>query len=599
MISACPACVAVPTTMEVGKSARVSNVLSIPSMKCAACIRAVESALNGLAGVEEARVNLTQKRVHVEGNVDPERLVEVLRSVGFETFPFNYGKTRSAQDQSARDLLMRLGVAGFAMMNVMLLSVAVWSGAQDATRDLFHLVSAAIALPATIYAAKPFYANAWSAMRVWRVNMDVPISLAIVLAAGMSLYEALHGGAHAYFDAALSLTFFLLAGRYLEQRSRAAARSAAEDLSALEARTAELRCDGGYETVPIAQLLTGDVVLVATGVRVPVDGNLLDAVALTDRSFLTGESGPVTCTKNDNISAGEVNVGPPFHIKATAVGDDTNLRQMARLVETAEAAQNSYTSIADRAAAMYAPLVHALALLAFVGWYGATGDIRLALNIAIAVLIITCPCALGLAVPAVATAAIGKLYAKGVLVKSGTALERLAEVDHVFLDKTGTLTMPEVTVDADQVPERHRQIAKALAQGSRHPVSRALLGRLREVTAVHLETVNEVAGNGISGVYEGKPVALGRSEWLGGEEGGFALRVGSTLTPIFVSETLRLGAAKMVKDFQDLGLDVNILSGDNAAKTENLASLLGVERCRGWTAGSGGGGWQRGGCRRR
>ena len=462
MTAACPACAVAPTAVEYAAPANAVQ-LSVPAIRCAACISTIEDKLNSMPDVRGARVNLTQKRVNVQTDLPWERLAAALADVGYDAHLLDPAALGQERDAIGRDLIMRLGVAGFAMMNVMLLSVAVWSGATGATRDLFHLISAAIAVPAVIYSAQPFIVSARRALQARQLNMDVPIALAILLAAAMSLYEALHGGRHAYFDAALSLTFFLLIGRYLEHKTRAAARSAAKELAALEVHTALRKTGATTQTVPITSLQVGDIIHVPTGVRIPVDGTLLDRSASTDRSFLTGESDPVAHGPKAKLRAGETNIAAPFDMRADAVGSDTRLHQIAELVETAENARNRFTSLADRAARIYAPAVHLLAAVTFIGWLIATQDLRHSLNVAIAVLIITCPCALGLAVPAVSTAAISRLYRMGFLVKSGTALERLAEVQTVILDKTGTLTRPGFTFDLQSLPSEVRSVAKALA----------------------------------------------------------------------------------------------------------------------------------------
>ncbi|MEN8841449.1 MAG: heavy metal translocating P-type ATPase, partial [Octadecabacter sp.] len=382
MISACPACSAVPLAEEVAAGPGVQY--SLPTIHCAACIGKIERGLSQIAGVRSVRVNLSLKRLTVEGPVDPSLIEAGLADLGFEAYPLDLQALTAARDDIGRMLLVRLAVAGFAMMNVMLLSVAVWSGASDATRDLFHLISAMIALPVVAYSGQPFFQNAWSALRVKRLNMDVPISLAILLAAGMSLFETLNSGAHAYFDAALSLTFFLLIGRYLDHQTRSAARSAAKELTALEVQTAERITPSGTQTVSTMSLNIGDDILVPSGARVPVDGVLTSAKALMDRALLTGESAAVSVQSGDALQAGEINLSAPFQIRATAVGEDTSLRRMAALIETAENGRNSYTALADRAAQIYAPAVHLLSFVAFLGWVFATGDIRHALNIAIA-----------------------------------------------------------------------------------------------------------------------------------------------------------------------------------------------------------------------
>ncbi len=552
--------------------------LSVPSVRCAACISAIEGQLSQIQGVISARVNLTLKRVQIVTDLPASEMVEALKEIGYDAFPLDARALANDVDKEGRDLLMRMGVAGFAMMNVMLLSVAVWSGASGATRDLFHLISAMIAIPMVLYAAQPFFRNAWSALKVGRLNMDVPISLAIILACGMSLFETLMGGEHAYFDAALSLTFFLLIGRYLEHRTRSAAHSAAKELAALEAHTAERQTETGSETVPIETLKVGDIVLVASGMRVPADGLLVTPEGITDRSLLTGESEPVSHAAFDQLHAGEINLAGPIEVKVSATGQDTRLHQIARLVETAENARNRYTSLADRAAQIYAPAVHLLALATFVGWVILGQDVRHALNIAIAVLIITCPCALGLAVPAVSTAAIARLYRLGFLVKSGTALERLAEVKTIVLDKTGTLTSPDFSFDLSDFGAMDLRIAKALGQGSAHPLSQALNKYLCDHSPAELTDLREVKGCGVAGFFGDTPVALGKAEWLGAGGTGLCLKIGNEVQALPFHEPLRTGVNDMVKGLQTSAFNLQILSGDTEVKTYKLANALGLSR---------------------
>lgn len=569
MISACPACSAVPLAEEVAAGPGVQY--SLPTIHCAACIGKIERGLSQIAGVRSVRVNLSLKRLTVEGPVDPSLIEAGLADLGFEAYPLDLQALTAARDDIGRMLLVRLAVAGFAMMNVMLLSVAVWSGASDATRDLFHLISAMIALPVVAYSGQPFFQNAWSALRVKRLNMDVPISLAILLAAGMSLFETLNSGAHAYFDAALSLTFFLLIGRYLDHQTRSAARSAAKELTALEVQTAERITPSGTQTVSTMSLNIGDDILVPSGARVPVDGVLTSAKALMDRALLTGESAAVSVQSGDALQAGEINLSAPFQIRATAVGEDTSLRRMAALIETAENGRNSYTALADRAAQIYAPAVHLLSFVAFLGWVFATGDIRHALNIAIAVLIITCPCALGLAVPAVSTAAVSRLFSAGYLVKHTTALERLAEVDHIVFDKTGTLTTPALT-GLDRLNDAEQSIAKALAQASHHPLSKALAASLPDVLPATLKDIQEVAGQGVEGMFNGQPVQLGRGEWLGADFAGLGIKVGTVrAVQIEAQDHVREG---VVDALNGLKLPCEIITGDAKEPAMRLAEQL-------------------------
>ncbi len=554
--------------------------LSLPGIHCASCLSGVERALAGTEGVRDVRVNLTRKRaqVSVEPGVEAEALVQALTKAGYEAHELDSQAVNAlVGDQAAQDLLMRLAVSGFAMMNVMLLSVAVWSGATEATRDLFHWISAAIALPTVAFSAQPFFKSAVRALGGKRLNMDVPISLAILLASGMSLYETASSGEHAYFDAALSLTFFLLGGRYLDQRTRLAARSAAAELTALEVPRA-FRASG--EAVAVSDLLVGDEIRVLPGARFPVDGIVKSGASEIDRSLVTGESLPERVCEGQQVAAGETNLTGPLIVRAVSAGTDTSLRRMADLVAVAEHARSRYVSLADKAARIYAPLVHLLALIAFIGWMSATGDFRLSLNIAVAVLIITCPCALGLAVPAVSTAASGRLFRRGLLVKNATALERLAEVTHVVFDKTGTLTEGRPVLDGHDATPRQAGVAKALAQGSAHPLAGALREGLDAVTAA-VTGIREVPGQGVEGLWRGQPVRLGRADWVDAPAGGSTatwLRIGKDAPVAFrFRDRPRKGGAEAIALLRQSGCRIELLSGDTQTAVSELAGRLGID----------------------
>ncbi len=575
-IVACPGCVAIPSD-DSGPETSGGLSLHLPGIHCAACIGTVERGLSLMPGVKSARVNLSRKRVVVDApGVPIDDIVQRLAGLGYEAQPLDALMMSAVEgDAEGRRLLTRLAVAGFAMMNVMLFSVAVWSGAAEATRVLFHWLSALIAVPTLIYSAQVFFGSAWQALRVGRLNMDVPISLAIILACGMSVYETAQGSEQVYFDAALSLTFFLLVGRYLDHRTRLAARSAAQELSALELPWATRVTPQGPQTVAISTLAPGDYVIVASGMRTPVDGDVIKGETQMDRSLLTGESLAVEVGPGARLAAGEVNLGAPITMRATAVGEDTTLRRMIAMVETAEGARNRYTALADRAAQIYAPLVHVLALVTFAGWFMATGEVARSLNIAIAVLIITCPCALGLAVPAVMTAATGRLFRMGLLVKDATAIERLAEVDTVIFDKTGTLTEGHARFDASALPKATQAVLAALVRQSQHPVSVAIASALRpDIEEAALTEVQEIAGKGIVAKWHGQDVRLGRGDWLGAA-GSPALQIGQE-TPVVLSmsEVLREGAREAVDGLRAQGLNVALLSGDTGVPVQIVARAL-------------------------
>ncbi len=593
-MSACPACAAVPAAQALAdRPVPVGLVLTLPTAHCAACIADVEQALIKVPGVHSARVNLTLRRVSVvaEPGVSASDLVTHLARIGYPAHELDPGLLSTTETtRIGQDLLMRLGVAGFSMMNIMLLSVAVWSGAEAATRDLFHWLSAMIALPTLAFSGQPFFAGAYASLKARRLGMDVPISLGLILAASISLFETAMGGHHAYFDAAVSLCFFLLAGRYLDYRSRAAARSAAEELTALEVPRAIRLRDGREETVPVMEICVHDLVLVRPGGRMPVDGVVTEGASEIDRSLLTGETAPVRAAPGSAVSAGEVNLTGPLTLRATAVGRDTSLHRMADLVAEAENARTKYASLADRMARAYSPVVHILALGSFASWMWISGgDLRLALNIAAAVLIITCPCALALAVPAVVTSATGRLFRLGLLVKDGTALERLAEVDTVVFDKTGTLTTgaPE-PVGLDAVPARDLAVALALAQASSHPLSLALAAGISAmaIRPALLSDIVEHPGYGISARSSGCLVRLGRADWVGtNPEAGLGTYLaieGSAPRAFVFHDRLRPGAADLVAALQASGHAVVLLSGDAAASVAAKASDVGITD---WRAG--------------
>ncbi|MGP9790616.1 heavy metal translocating P-type ATPase [Roseinatronobacter sp. NSM] len=588
--SACPACDAAPAAEALAGGAALPNarlLLSVPEVHCAACISTIERDLARMEGVNSARLNLTLKRLSVDAvaAVGVQDVIARLDRLGYDAHELDAGTLSMTEtDKQGRELLMRLGVAGFAMMNIMLLSVAVWSGAEGPTRDMFHLISALIAIPTVAFSGQPFFRAAIKGLRAGRMDMDAPISFAIILTLIISIYETLQSGEHAYFEAVVMLIFFLLAGRYLDFRARAVARSAAQELAALEVPRAMRLRDGVESTVSVADLAVGDLVLVRPGGRVPVDGVVVVGKSEIDRSLLTGETLPVYAAEGSVLSAGEVNLTGPLTVRVTAAGKDSSLHRMADLVANAESARTKYTTLAERAARAYAPTIPLLSIGAFIVWmYISGGDLRLAVNIAAATLIITCPCALGLAVPAVVTAASGKLFRKGLLIKDGTALERLAEVDTVIFDKTGTLTMgtPAPTnLEAHGATET--RAALALAEASSHPLAQALAQalRMRGVDPAPLQDVQEVPGYGVEGSWQGQRVRLGRAAWVGAVPvemtAAYFSRDDATGAFTF-SDALRPGAEDVVKGLQAQGKAVLLVSGDVAGVVREMAQRLGID----------------------
>lgn len=561
--------------------------LSVPDVHCGACIRTVEQALGALDGVTWARVNLSTKRVTIKWRADaaPPSFIETLRKVGYEAHLFEVDS--DARDTTLSELIRALAVSGFAASNIMLLSVSVWSGAEPATRDLFHGISALIALPTLIYSGRVFFRSAWQALRHGRTNMDVPISLGVLLAFGMSLYETATHGPHAYFDASVTLLFFLLIGRTLDHMMRERARVAVKGLARLAARGAlVLQSDGAQIYLPVGEITPGMTIILAAGERVPVNSQVTKGLSELDVSLVTGESVPQPALPGSILRAGTLNLTGPLTITATASANNSFLAEMLRMMEAAEQGRSVYRRIADRAAGLYAPVVHLTAAITLAGWMFVEGDWHHAITIAVAVLIITCPCALGLAVPMVQVVAARRLFENGIMIKDGGALERLAEVDTVVFDKTGTLTLgnPRV-VNADMIAPATLALAGAVAAYSRHPYSRALAAAVPTAQApIAFDDVSEHPGCGMEARLGGSVLRLGRPEWALADTSNMDLdgssvvlsRDGQCVADFRFEDRLRTGAAETVDDLKRDGLAVEVVSGDRETPVRTLAAGMGV-----------------------
>jgi Cu2+-exporting ATPase len=557
------------------------TVLAVPGMHCAGCMSKVERGLSTLPGVSGARVNLSARTVTVAhgDRVEERDLVDALAVLGFEAQP---RRDELAPNLSAvKPLLAPFAVAGFAAMNVMLLSVSIWSGADGATRSLFHWISAAIAIPAVAYAGRPFFASAWRVLQHGRTNMDVPISIGVLIATGLSFYETAVGGEHAWFDGVLMLLTFLLAGRVLDAMMRDKARAGVDALIRQAAQGATVvAADGTLAWRKADELAAGMVMRVAAGERLAADGEIVAGQSRFDQSLLTGESAPIALHRGDAALAGTLNLDAPVDVRVSHAGQDTTLAEIARLMEASTQSRSRYVRIADRASRLYAPAVHTLAAVSVIGWLIAGASLYEALVIGVAVLIITCPCALGLAVPVAQVVASGALMRAGLMVKDGSALERLATIDRALLDKTGTLTLGRLTPDPaalDAVPPTEAGIALALASHSRHPLSRALAGALaaRGVRAASLWGVEERPGEGVFAHHDDGAVALRRPEQATGT--AVVLDIdGAPARLIVCSDRLRPDAAEALAGLRALGVECSILSGDNIAAVAEVARETGL-----------------------
>lgn len=578
--------------------------LLVQGARCAGCISKIERGLLDLPGVIEARLNLSTGRLRVAwraGALAPARISQKLHDLGYAAQPFDPDAANAQADHEGKFLLRCLAVAGFAAMNIMMFSVPIWAGhgeMGEATRTLLHWVSAFIAVPAAMYAAQPFFRSAWQALRARRANMDVPISLAVVLTLGVSISETWRQGAHAYFDGVTMLLFFLLIGRYLDHRLRERARTAARDLLALQAvSAARIGADGAIDAVPAQALQPGDLIQIAPGERAPVDGVVIEGESELDRAMLTGETAPQSVRAGMRIHAGVINLSQRLVMRAEARAGESSVAELARLIEMGEQRRARFVRIIDKAAALYVPVVHTMAALTFLGWLAgpallqafgydvAEAGVRIAILNAAAVLIITCPCALGLAAPAVQVVATGRLFQRGVLVKSGDALERLAEIDTVVFDKTGTLTLGRPRLVGGPSGETLQQAA-LMARASRHPLSRALAHAAGPGPAI---AVRELPGVGLEAERDGAPMRLGKRSFAAPDAAGAPADGAAELwfahgdaPPVRFAfeDAMRADVGPVIAALKQRGLAVELVSGDRLVAVQSAARAAGIETWR-------------------
>lgn len=565
--------------------------LSVKGIHCASCIQLIENALYTEKDISYARVNMSTERLAIKWDSKPQRadaFAQIVKKLGYKVKPFDASDNTKVVSEEETFMLRCIAVSGFAAGNLMMISVGLWSSTLEtmgvATRDFLHLISAMIAIPAIVYAGRPFFYSALDVLKERHTNMDVPISLAVILASGMSLLEAANQGEHVYFDSAVMLLFFLLIGRYLDARAKGRARQSAKDLLSMLSGTATIIDGTKRSVIPIRDLREGMVVSVASGETIPTDGIILQGESELDTSLITGETLPHKVQKDDAVFAGTMNLATPLRVTVSKASDDSLLSDIVKLMEQAEQGQARYVRLADKAAKLYTPVVHSLGLLTFLGWWQVMGQSwQPSLLNAVTVLIITCPCALGLAVPVVQILASSRLMKQGVLLKSGDALEKLAAINIVVLDKTGTLTTGKPELLDGSYSQKNLQIAASIASHSRHPLSQALGGAYDgELLAV--DDIQEIPGKGLQATVGKKKVRLGSRKWCGDSTGQHhtALELwldveGAKPVCFIFCDTLRTDADQVISQFHTAGIRTVLLSGDRQEVVEKVAQQVGVE----------------------
>jgi Cu2+-exporting ATPase len=565
----------------------------VEGMHCPSCVAIIEGALKKQEEVTSARLNLSTKRLKIEWNGASdlgEKWISLINSMGYRAVAFDPATSETSTQKEEKFLLRCVAVAGFASANLMLISIPLWGSdvatMGDATRTLFHWIQAAIAIPAIIYCGLPFYHSAWAAIKNGHTNMDVPISVAVILATMMSLFETTTHGTHSYFDSGVMLLFFLLIGRYLEARAKGRARAAAQDLLQMMTGTATvLKEDGSRQQIPFAEIQSGMVLQVAMGEKIGADGEIMSGESEIDTSLITGESLPQNVTIGAQVFAGTLNLSAPITVKVTKAHERSLLAEIVKLMETAEQSQAHYVTLADRISGWYTPAVHALAAATFAGWMlWGNVDWQEALLYAATVLIITCPCALGLAVPVVQVLASGKLMRAGILLKSGSALERLATITHAVFDKTGTLTLGKPSLlHPEQYHPQDLKLAASLGSHSKHPLAQAV-AQAWHGELLKFQAVEEVAGQGIEAHDGAITLRLGKASWCGvtppddsplpelwlAVEGGAPLR-------FQCEDALRADAKTVLANLRAQGIQLSLLSGDRESAVQTIAATLGID----------------------
>jgi len=562
---------------------------------CALCIQKIESTLKEQDHIIDARLNFSTGRLNIIWDgADTATLanifVQKVEELGYGISPYNTDTEKNSYEAESKFLMLCMGVAGFAMGNLMLLSVGLWAtDAQTmgfATRELMHWVSALIAIPAILFSGRPFFRSAWQVLKIKQTNMDVPISLALILATGMSVFETLDHGEHVYFDSAVMLMFFLLVGRTLDLRARRNARSAANDLMQSFSGFANVIEGANTRRVLIRELKQGMDIRVAAGEQIPVDGVVKSGQSAIDTSLITGETLPHEIAENEDVYAGTINQSAPLTISVSKAAENSLLADIVRLMEKAEQGQARYVRLADKAARLYTPAVHSLAAIAFILWFVILGaPWQDALLISVTVLIITCPCALGLAVPVVQVLATGVLMKRGILVKAGDALERLARIDTIFFDKTGTLTRGKPQLIGTYA-EKSTRIAASLASYSHHPLSQALKNSYQGAL-LDLNNIKEHAGKGMEAEFEDKTIRLGSRAWCGDQQMSESEQHASELwlnidhkpeLCFYFADQPREDAKDVIADLKSKSLAITLISGDLNAIVGDVAQALGIEK---------------------
>lgn len=577
------------------KNDNYSINLLIQGLHCAACVWLIERVLNKQDYIIKSRVNLTSKTLYIEWEKEPNlinKALKLIQSLGYNLLPLDEEIIKAEDKKEDNDLAKRLAVAGFGVGNVMLLSIVLWFSSENTigagTKRLFHFYSALIALPAIIYAARPFFVSALKAIKAKRTNMDVSISIAIILTSIVSFQQSFINGDDIYFDSAIMLTFFLLIGKYIENKVKKKAYSISTKYNMLCLQYGTIIENEKTRNIKTKDIKENMTLVVAKGERIIADGILISKEAIIDNSLITGESLPKNSKKDDEIFSGSINLGESILLKVSRRPENSMLANIAKMTEDIENYKTKFTKLSDKISRLYTPCVHLMALITFIFNY--KYGFNSALIKTLSVLIITCPCALALAIPIAQIIMISSLIKKGIIIKSGEVIEKIQKINVIIFDKTGTLTTGEISVEEifeikenklENVDNEIISLFASISNKSKHPISRAVT-KFYEGNLYKIDIKEEV-GHGISGEHQGQTIKIGTQNFCNikkfNDKDSEKIKAFASINEkkylVLLSDKTKFGANKIINWLNNYR--IILLSGDRESTVKTIANQLEIK----------------------
>lgn len=577
--------------------------LLIQGLHCAACIWLIENILRKQPNIISARVNLSKKTLSIrwKGSLkNGSRSLKIIQDIGYNLLPLNQQIIDKEEQKYDNNILKSLAIAGFGAGNLMLVSFALWFYDSTAmghqTRNLLHLYSAIIAIPVIAIASLPFIKSAYKSAIKGYPNMDLMISIAIILSSFVSLIKTFNNAEHIYFDSAVMLIFFLLVGRYLDLKVRKKAFSLASEFSLIMASYAKILHNNLVKTIPSNQIKEGMILLCNHGEKIAADGIVIEGESEVDQSIITGESLPQKISKDSTVFSGSINIGSPIKILVTKTNSNSILSRIIKLTENIESKKGHYVKIADNLSKLYIPITTTIAIFTYILWkFFFESNLDIAISNTIAVLIIACPCALALAVPIVQTISISTLLKSGIIIKSGEVIEKITSITNIIFDKTGSLTLGKMKLQNIQQIQNDKlvnittskrnnilKIAASVSKSSNHPFSKAVLAAYNQ-TLLDINAI-EHKGLGLEALLDGQKIRLGKKEFCqinfddsvkeNQNVGSLFMKIGDQEFILTFYDQLKSDSKKIIEQLKRSNFELSILSGDTKQSVSNVSKKL-------------------------